>query len=93
MVDVTVNKSVENPNLTAEQWDLYVFDNKLTQRCSRAAERLNETFTNSVNSGMDRNATRSEVNKVQSLFSNAGADDTEPHSVLEGLLDQVFGKE
>ena len=45
---------IDNPNLTADQWDLYVGDPKTKMRVDRAAVRLNEQFTESVNAGMDR---------------------------------------
>jgi len=85
-----VKRTVTNPGLTAEQWDLYIGDPKTAKRCDRAAERLNEKFTDAVNAGWDRETVETAVHDTMIQFSDTGAYDTEPRSVLTGLLDKVF---
>ena len=83
---------IDNPNLTADQWDLYVGDPKTKMRVDRAAVRLNEQFTESVNAGMDRDTVETAVHDTMMQFKDTGAFDTEPRAVLTDLLNKVFGE-
>lgn len=93
MVDVTVRRNIDNPNLSAEDWDLYVGDPKTKVRVDRAAVRINEKFTEAVNAGWDRDTVETAVQDTMVQFSDTGAFDTEPRAVLRGLLDKVFGEQ
>jgi hypothetical protein len=94
MVNVTIRRRIDNPNLSASQWDLLVGDGaSMDIRCTRAAVRINEMFTAMVNQGCDRETVRDLTYATMVQFSDTGATDTEPCLVLEGLLDQVFGSE
>lgn len=93
MVDVTVRKQIDNPKLSAADWDLFVGDPKTAKRCDRAAERINERLTEAVNAGWDRDTVQTAVYDTMVQFSDTGATDTEPCAVLEGLLDKIYGPE
>jgi hypothetical protein len=86
-----VSRKVENPGLTADEWDLYTHEPALQARAEEAAYALNNAFTDAVNSGLDRNAVAIAVEKVMDKYANTGAYDTEPRYVLETLLKKVFG--
>lgn len=93
MPEVTVRKSIDNPNLSAEDWDLYVGDKKTKVRVDRAAVAMNEKFTETVNGGMARDDVECAMHETMARFADTGAFDTEPRAVLSGLLDRVFGQE
>lgn len=77
--------------LTAEQWQLYTEAEPVGARVT--AQELNKTLCDYVNRG----ETRAEVTRfMHSLMRHSsmyGADDTEPHAVLNAMLDEIFGEE
>jgi hypothetical protein len=92
MPALTASTKIENPNLSADDWELVAADRKSETRLARAAFRLNEKFTDCVNAGMDRDTVETAVVDVMVQFSDTGATDDEPRAVLTGLLDKTFGK-
>ncbi len=73
--------------LTPDDWDLYTSEPEV----ERVAEYLNERFNEFVNAGWDRTLVRKSMDKHMRLYSAWGANDTEPHRVLEQLLEEVYG--
>lgn len=76
-----------NLKLTPDDWDLYTSEPEV----ERVAEYLNERFNEFVNAGWDRTLVRQSMDKHMRLYSAWGANDTEPHYVLEQLLEEVYG--
>ena len=72
--------------LTPDDWDLYTD----MPEVERVAEALNMTFNKFVNANSPRCTTVMEMNKEMNLYRNWGANDSEPHYVLEKLLEQVY---
>lgn len=81
-----INKRVlVDVKLTPDDWELY----KLPES-ERIAEVLNSRFNECVNMRNTRQITESVMRKELRLYRNWGSDDTEPHVVLEQLLDEVY---
>lgn len=70
----------------ADEWDLYTDMDGVED----VAKNLNETFVQSVNSGMSRDEVESAVYKKMREYKQFGASDSEPGHVLEYLLRKVF---
>lgn len=91
MNDLNVRRQIDNPNRSAEDWELFASSAKNKARVDRAAFRLNEKFTECVNAGMERDTVETAVHDVMVQFSDTGAFDTEPRGILQDMLDEVFG--
>lgn len=74
--------------LNAEDWQLYS-DMSGAALC---AYRLNQSLMSVIKKGFDRAAVEKYMDTIMVKNSNWGADDTEPHYVLNKILDKVYGK-
>lgn len=89
MKKVTVRKHIEEIRLNHDDWELY----STAPGVDSIAGMLNKKFMDCVNNGMDRVETEREMDALMDKYSYAGADDSEPHWVLEDLLNYVYGDE
>lgn len=87
---VKIKKTVEL-SLTAEDWDLYMNMSESNLQIDAVARTLNEVFENSVNSGLGVDDTIRRVNNMMRSMSVYGADDSEPHRVLDRLINYIYG--
>lgn len=83
---IKTRKTIEL-SLTAEDWDLYT-SKKGAEEC---AQRLNTALESCVNSRKGMKDTYYYMYDVMSSESRLGANDTEPHRVLDDLLNMIYG--
>lgn len=76
-------------NLTADQWGLFTH----SMDCTEAADALNRAVEDNVNLGFDREEVEEEVYKVMNTYSDYGANDTEPRTVLTNIIDELYAEE
>ena len=72
--------------LTPDDWDLFTREPEV----ERIAENLNAKFNECVNGRLTREETERNMSREMRLYSAWGANDTEPHYVLEQLLNEVY---
>lgn len=100
-----LNKTITikiDPKLTVSDWQLYSFSDepKMAARSKLAAWALNTALMNAVNN-MDTslpevdqwNTAYKAVKLVMNLYSECGAEDTEPRYVLCDILDELYGQQ
>jgi len=73
-------------DLNPDDWELY----SATINCDRAAAGLNKMLMDSVNSGKSCDDVREAMQEEMKYFREYGADDSEPHYVLDSLLNIIF---
>lgn len=83
---VKVKKTI-SLSLTAKDWDL--FDDMYG--ADLAAKGLNVALENAVNSGMGANDAVKAVSRVMESLAKYGATDSEPHRVLDRLINYIYG--
>lgn len=86
---VSVRKHIDYIWLNQDDWELY----STAPGVDSIAGILNERFMHCVNNEMTRAGTRQIMANLLRKYSYAGADDSEPHWVLEDLLNYVYGDE
>lgn len=93
-VAIKLTRVVEALEVSAEEWQLYVFEVSASQekQAKIAAKALNEAIMYAVNAGCSREETAKFVGKVQDKHGESGASDTEPDYVLAVILDKIYGK-
>lgn len=75
-------------SLDGYDWQLYP-----NEEMDNVARDLNATFERSVAAGNNRFGVMRDMKPVMRAHAKSGADDSEPRSVLDDLLDEVFGEE
>ncbi len=86
---VVSTHKVTGLDYSASRWQLFDDMNGVAS----AAQALNNSFMEAVNSGKSREQVGTAMDKTMDKYSKFGAFDTEPRGVLEDLLDEVFGEE
>jgi len=86
MRNVIIKKAI-TLELTANDWDLYTS----TLDCKTAAKVINVEIAAIINAAPNKDAAYLEACKVLELYSDFGANDTEPRYVLRNILAEFFG--
>lgn len=81
-----------SPEFTAEDWDLYTNSSFSSETMNVVAESLNIELANLVNKNNSRYEVELGMSRLMSQFSKYGANDSEPHQLLERVLDAIFPK-
>ena len=91
MKNLTIKRVVQvKLYLTAEQWGLY---NPKSVEAAGTAWALNNNIENYVNRGEDRKTVALFTRSMMVHAREFGADDTEPHDILEQILDEIYRDE
>lgn len=89
---------IERPNprivsmaITAHDWQLYTYDDGLTERCAHAAMMMNAEFERLVNAGVGPAHVFRGMQRVMAHYADLGALDTEPQWLLDQMINRVYG--
>lgn len=88
MKGLVVNKLVE-VRFTADQYELFT----TSKDCTEAAAALNKIIETTVNGNMTRREAYDSISRVQAHYADYGAYDTEPSSLIRGILDTIYREE
>lgn len=92
-LEVVRSVRITNFSCSAQQWELFTFDDEVLPTSELAATALNRVLVNTVNSGATRIQTTHAMNAVRVIYRNTGALDSECTWMLEDILDEIFGSD
>lgn len=78
-------------DVSADEWQLFTFYSRV--EAELLAKRLNQEIVTAVNGGMSRDQVQVLLGKMMRDNAHLGADDSEPHWMLQNILDSVYGEE